>query len=112
MRTQRKRGGKVIVHLDVLAPGIPLPDGTVVVKVGDRERRVTVKKGTAVARFLGRPGRFRVRCQYAGGTLMEPGKARDWCGSRARAPCEGCLRPEQGAEREPTPDTEEPAGHL
>ena len=24
------------------------------------------------------PGRYRVRCKYAGGTLIEPGGARDW----------------------------------
>ena len=78
-RIQRKKGGKVIVHFEVSAPGIPEPDGTVLVKVGSRERTVTVKKGKAVARFVGvDPGRYRVRCQYAGGTLVEPGRARDW----------------------------------
>ena len=78
-RSQRKKGGKVIVHFEVVAPGVPEPDGTVVIKVGSRVRTVTVKKGKAVARFVGvDPGRYRVRCQYAGGTLVEPGKARDW----------------------------------
>ena len=89
VRTQRKPGGKVIVHLELIAPGVPEPDGTVVIKVGDRQRTVTVKKGAAVARFLGLPpGRYRVRCQYAGGTLVEPGKARDW----VRVPGKGPLR--------------------
>ncbi|HEX5088081.1 MAG TPA: N-acetylmuramoyl-L-alanine amidase [Nocardioides sp.] len=79
VRTQRKHGGKVIVHFEVTAPGIAAPDGTVVIKVGSRQRTVTVKKGKAIARFLKvDPGRYRVRCQYAGGTLVEPGKARDW----------------------------------
>jgi hypothetical protein len=78
-RTQRKRGGKVIVHFEVTAPGIVEPDGTVVIKVGPHQRTVTLKKGKAVARFIGvDPGRYRVRCQYAGGTLVEPGSARDW----------------------------------
>ena len=78
-RSQRKKGGKVIVHFEVVAPGVPEPDGTVVIKLGSRVRTVTVKKGKAVARFVGvDPGRYRVRCQYAGGTLVEPGKARDW----------------------------------
>ena len=78
-RTQRKKGGKVIVHFEVTAPGVAEPDGTVLIKVGSRERTVTVKKGKAVARFVGvDPGRYRVRCQYAGGTLVEPGRARDW----------------------------------
>ena len=78
-RTQRKKGGKVIVHFEVTAPGVAEPDGTVVIKVGSRERTVTVKKGKAVARFIGvDPGRYRVRCQYAGGTLVEPGHVRDW----------------------------------
>jgi N-acetylmuramoyl-L-alanine amidase-like protein len=79
VRSQRKRGGKVIIHLDVTAPGVPAPDGTVVIKVGDRQRTVQVKKGKAIARIVGMPpGRYRVRCQYAGGTLVRPGKARDW----------------------------------
>jgi hypothetical protein len=78
-RVQRKKGGKVIVHFQVTAPGIAAPDGTVVIKVGSRERTVNVRKGKAVARFVGvEPGRYRVRCQYAGGTLVEPGRARDW----------------------------------
>ncbi len=78
-RTQRKKGGKVIVHFEVTAPGVVAPDGTVLIKVGSRERTVTVKKGKAVARFVGvDPGRYRVRCQYAGGTLVEPGRARGW----------------------------------
>jgi hypothetical protein len=79
VRTQRKPGGKVIVHLEVSAVGVAEPDGTVVIKVGDRQRTVTVKKGKAIARIVGMPpGRYRVRCQYAGGTLVRPGKARDW----------------------------------
>ena len=79
VRTQRKRGGKVIVHFEVTAPGVPEPDGTVVIKVGDRERTVAVKKGKAIARIVGMPpGRYRVRCQYAGGTYVIEGKARDW----------------------------------
>jgi hypothetical protein len=78
-KTQRKPGGMVIVHFELTAPGIAEPDGTVVIKVGSHERTVAVKKGKAIARFLGvDPGRYRVRCQYAGGTLVEPGKARDW----------------------------------
>jgi hypothetical protein len=78
-RVQRKKGGMVIVHLDVVAPGIAEPDGTAVIKVGSHERTVTVKKGQAIARFIGvDPGRYRVRCQYAGGTLVEPGSAREW----------------------------------
>ena len=85
-RTQRKKGGKVIVHFELTAPGIAEPDGTVVIKVGRRERTVTVKKGKAVARFVGvDPGRYRVRCEYAGGTLVEPGRARD----RVRVPGKG-----------------------
>ncbi len=79
VRTQRKHGGKVVVIFEVAAPGIAEPDGSVVVKVGPHQRTVTVKKGKAIARFVGvDPGRYRVRCQYAGGTLVEPGKARDW----------------------------------
>ncbi len=78
-RTQRKRGGKVIVHFEVSAPGVLAPDGTVLIKVGGRERTVKVKKGKAIARFVRvDPGRYRVRCKYAGGTLVEPGHARDW----------------------------------
>ncbi len=78
-RTQRKKGGKVIVHFELTAPGIAAPDGTVLIKVGNHERTVNVKKGKAVARFVGiDPGRYRVRCKYAGGTLVEPGQARDW----------------------------------
>ena len=78
-RTQRKPRGMVIVHFELTAPGILDPDGTVVIKVGSHERTVKVKKGKAIARFLAvDPGRYRVRCQYAGGTLVEPGKARDW----------------------------------
>jgi hypothetical protein len=51
----------------------------VVIKVGPHQRTVTLKKGKAIARFVGvDPGRYRVRCQYAGGTLVEPGSARDW----------------------------------
>jgi hypothetical protein len=79
VRTQRKSGGKVIVHFEATAPGIAEPDGTVVIKVGPHQRTVTMKKGKAIARFVDvDPGRYRVRCQYAGGTLVEPGKARDW----------------------------------
>ena len=87
-KAQRKPGGKVIVHFELTAPGIASPDGTVVVKVGDRERTVQVKKGKAIARFVDvDPGRYRVRCQYAGGTLVEPGSARDW----VRVPGKGPL---------------------
>jgi hypothetical protein len=79
VRTQRRPGGKAIIHLDVTALGVAEPDGQVVIKVGSRMRTVNVKKGHAVARFVGLDaGRFRVRCQYAGGTYVEPGKARDW----------------------------------
>ena len=79
VRTQRKPGGKAIIHLQVTAPGIPEPDGQVTIKVGSRSRTLTVKKGKAVGRFVGlKPGRYRVRCQYAGGTLVAGGKARDW----------------------------------
>jgi N-acetylmuramoyl-L-alanine amidase len=79
VRTQRKSSGKVIVHFEAAAPGVAEPDGTVVIKVGPHQRTVTLKKGKAIARFVGvDPGRYRVRCQYAGGTLVEPGKARDW----------------------------------
>ena len=50
-----------------------------VIKVGDRQRTVAVKKGKAIARIVGMPpGRYRVRCQYAGGTYVIEGKARDW----------------------------------
>jgi len=87
-RAQRKPGGKVIVHFTVTATGISEPDGTVVIKVGSHERTVTVKKGQAIARFLDvDPGRYRVRCKYAGGTLIEPGGARDW----VRVPGKGPL---------------------
>ena len=79
VHTQRKSGGKVIVHFEVAAPGIVEPDGTVVIKVGPHQRTVNLKKGKAIARFVKvDPGRYRVRCQYAGGTLVEPGRARDW----------------------------------
>ena len=79
IRTQRKKGGKVIVHFEVTAPGVPEPDGSVLIKVGSHERTVTVRKGKAVARFIDvDPGRYRVRCKYAGGTYVEPGHARDW----------------------------------
>ncbi len=78
-RIQRKKGGKVIVHFELTAPGVAEPDGTVLIKVGSRERTVKVKKGKAVARFIGvEPGRYRVRCQYSGGNVVEPGGARDW----------------------------------
>ena len=77
----------MIVHFEVTAPGVAEPDGTVLIKVGSRERTVTVKKGKAVARFIGvDPGRYRVRCQYAGGTLVEPGHARDWVRVPGRGP--------------------------
>ena len=79
VRTQRKKGGKVIVHFEVDAPGILEPDGSVVIKVGPHQRTVTLKKGKAIARFVDvDPGRYRVRCQYAGGTLVVAGKVRDW----------------------------------
>jgi hypothetical protein len=79
VKTQRRPGGKAVIHLSVTAAGVAAPDGTVKIKVGSRSRTVAVKNGKAVARFLGMsPGRYRVRCQYAGGTFLEPGKARDW----------------------------------
>nr|WP_237448179.1 N-acetylmuramoyl-L-alanine amidase [Nocardioides flavescens] len=79
VRTQRKPGGKAIIHVEVTAPGVALPDGTMTVRVGKGSRTVTLKKGKAVARFVGlKPGRYRVRCQYAGGTFVVAGKKRDW----------------------------------
>jgi hypothetical protein len=79
VRTARKPGGRVIVHFQLTAPGIAEPDGTVVIKVGHRSRTLTVKKGKATARFIAvPPGKYRVRCQYAGGTLIKRGSARDW----------------------------------
>ncbi len=90
-RTQRKPGGKVIVHFEVSAPGVLEPDGTVLIKVGSHARTLKVKKGKAVARFVDvDPGRYRVRCKYAGGSLVEPGHVRDWVrvpgkGPRARS---------------------------
>lgn len=79
VRTQRKPKGKVIVHVDVTAPGILVPDGQVVVILGKRTRTVQVKKGKAIARFVGvEPGRWKVRCKYSGGTNIRPGKASDW----------------------------------
>jgi hypothetical protein len=79
VRTARKPGGRVIVHFQLTAPGIAEPDGTVVIKVGHRKRTLTVKKGKATARFIAvPPGKYRVRCQYAGGTLIKRGSARDW----------------------------------
>ena len=79
VRTQRKPHGKVVVHFELSAPGVAEPDGTVVIKVGSHQRTVTVTKGKAIARFVGvDPGRYRVRCQYAGGTFVDPGRARDW----------------------------------
>jgi hypothetical protein len=79
VRTARKPGGRVIVHFQLTAPGIAEPDGTVVIKVGHRQRTLQVKKGKATARFISvTPGKYRVRCQYAGGTLIKAGSARDW----------------------------------
>jgi hypothetical protein len=79
VRTQRKPGGKVIVHLEVTAPGIAAPDGQVLIMIGKRRRTVPVKKGKAIARFIGvDPGRYKVRCKYSQGTLIRPGKASDW----------------------------------
>ena len=79
VKTQRKPGGKVVVHFSLTAVGVDAPDGTVVIKVGGRERTVNVKKGKAIARFVNvDPGRYRVRCKYAGGTYVEPGQVRDW----------------------------------
>ncbi len=87
VRTQRKSGRKVIVHLEVTAPGIAEPDGTVLVQVGDRQRTVTVKKGKAIARFVGvDPGRYKVRCHYKGGALIRKGKASDWIRVPGRGP--------------------------
>ena len=81
------RGGKVIVHLEVIAPGVAEPDGTVVIKVGDRERTVTVKKGKAIARFLGLPpgplpGALPVRRGHPDRGRARPATG---CGSPARA---------------------------
>ena len=92
------------MHFEVTAPGVPEPDGTVVIKVGDRERTVEVKKGKAIARIVGMPpGRYRVRCQYAGGTYVQPGQ-----GPRLGAgPGQGPL-----ASRTDARDTEEPAGRI
>jgi len=79
VRTQRKPGGKAIIHVQVTAPGVALPDGTMTIRVGKGSRTITLKKGKAVARFPGlKPGRYRVRCQYAGGTNVVAGKVRDW----------------------------------
>ncbi len=79
LRTQRKAGRKVIVHLEVSAPGIAEPDGTAQILVGGRQRTVTVKKGKAIARFVGvDPGRYKVRCHYNGGAMIRRGKASDW----------------------------------
>ena len=67
------------MHVEVTAPGIAEPDGQVVVMLGKRTRTVTVKKGKAIARFIGvDPGRWKVRCKYSGGTNIRPGKASDW----------------------------------
>ncbi len=86
VRTQRKPKGKVIVHIDVTAPGIVVADGQVEVLLGKRIRTVKVKKGKAIARFVGvEPGRWKVRCKYSGGTNISPGKASDW----VRVPSKG-----------------------
>ena len=88
LRIQRKPGGKVIVHVEVSAPGIAAPDGVVLVMLGRRQRTVQVKNGKAVARFVGvDPGRWKVRCKYKKGTLIRPGKASDW----VRVPGKGPL---------------------
>ncbi len=87
LRTQRKKRGMVIVHLEVAAPGIAEPDGTALILVGDRQRTVTVKKGKAIARFLDLdPGRYKVRCHYSRGTMIRPGKASDWVRVPGRGP--------------------------
>ena len=87
LRTQRKKGGMVIVHLDVTAPGVAEPDGTALILVGDRQRTVQVKKGKAIARFLDLdPGRYKVRCHYSLGTMIRPGKASDWVRVPGRGP--------------------------
>jgi hypothetical protein len=87
LRTQRKSGGKVIVHVEVSAPGITEPDGTALIQVGDRRRTVTVKKGKAIARFVGvDPGRYKVRCHYNGGAMIRRGKASDWVRVPGRGP--------------------------
>ena len=99
----------MIVHFEVTAPGVAEPDGTVLIKVGSRERTVTVKKGKAVARFVGvDPGRYRVRCQYAGSTLVEPGQ-RPRLGA---GPGQGSVREGLSATAHLAPDTEEPAGRI
>jgi hypothetical protein len=90
IRTQRKPGGKVIVHVDVTAPGIAVPDGQVQILIGKAQRTVQVKNGKAIARFVGvKPGRWKVRVKYSAGTNSRPGKGSDWVrvpgkGPRAR----------------------------
>jgi hypothetical protein len=87
LRTQRKPGGKVIVHLEVSAPGIAEPDGEALILLGGRQRTVKVEKGKAIARFVGvDPGRYKVRCHYSKGTLLKKGKASDWVRVPARGP--------------------------
>lgn len=94
LRTQRKPGGKVIVHVEVVAPGVLEPDGQVVVMLRDSTRTLPVKKGKAVARFVGvDPGRWKVRVKYNAGTNIRPGKASEYVrvpgkGPRARSAAE------------------------
>ena len=67
----------MIVHFELTAPGIAQPNGTsssrsAAASAPSRSRRARPWPGVGVD-----PGRYRVRCQYAGGTLIEPGKARE-----------------------------------
>ncbi len=87
LRSQRKPGGKVIVHVDVTAPGVAAPDGEALVMIGARQRTVPVKKGKAIARFIGvDPGRWKVRVKYSRGTVVRPGKTSDWVRVPGRGP--------------------------
>jgi hypothetical protein len=77
IRTQRKPGGKGIIHVEVTAPGAPLVDGQMTIRVGRRFRTVQLKRGKAIGRFVGlKAGRYRVRAEYAGGTYIQPGKGK------------------------------------
>ena len=68
------------MHFEVTAPGIAEPDGTVVIKVGDRERTVTVKKGKRGGPVRGLSTRAATGCAAStpAAPSIEPGKARDW----------------------------------
>ncbi|HCB05038.1 MAG TPA: hypothetical protein DEQ43_12485 [Nocardioides bacterium] len=87
LRTQRKPGRKVIVHVEVAAPGVAAADGQVLVMLGTRQRTIQVKNGKAIARFVGvDPGHWKVRCKYSRGTVIRPGKASDWVRVPGRGP--------------------------